>query len=630
MTKKKVKNYNKNLSTSDLYEIICYNLAQFSHLEQRYRTVQGITDFDSLVDIMATRIQDEAQRRKEKIQNFVHLKNNTSNPLQRQRYDDLIARLRLFPYNIEQIVNNKSLAKHQTKSIILLGDFEIVLADQQKEARYFDSAGRTGLINSNNELYKTHFSHYREINSVGPVIENISLDQQAIQQPVNLFLSKIKPNKKVNHQIWINDHLMIRLKVPTTLSLNDYLSQSSKKIADLFYMISYAEKIEKSSPTPLTQAYIQEEEKKLRMNHTKRLGENYLEQYGILTVEVLGQLIKKLKHGIKQAQNSALYDDLNLIPTLNHPFSNDDTDQMKQYLTMRDNLAHPTEYNFRAFGIHSKNIRQQSILRTFVSDMTAFLANFMNMNVQDVEKKISSIPMDEIFDVRSLILLMDTRKALRDICIKEGNLSENQENVFLHLKMISKEENDILIDAIELRNQLCHSRIDSTLAREAERLSGETWDIINKISTEVGKRYNVSLEDYFQQSTTQMATNAQELHAIFPFLNTDFETDPDYDLFQKAFQEKQKTQSTPLDRKVLLDLYAFSFAIHNHVMDTKGFQNHPYNETEMLPYIQEMDAYVQKNPDPKGKLKEIIVHGALSAWVKGHILPTLKTQNSKN
>ena len=625
MANKKVKNYNKNLSSTDLFEIICYNLAQFSHLEQRYQTVYNITDFDTLVDIMATRTQDEATRRKEKIQNFIQLKNKTINPLQRQRYDDLIARLRLFPYNIEQIINNKSLAKHLTKSLVLMGDFEIVLADQQKQARPFDSVGRTGLIKSNNDLDKTHFTHYREINSVGPLIENISLGQQAIQKPVNILLSKIKPNKKVNHQIWINDHLMIRLKVPTTLSLNEYLNQSSQKIADLLYMISYAEEIERNAPFPLTQAYIQEEEKKVRINYVKRLGENHLEQYGILTVEVLGQLIKKLKQGVKQAQNSALYDDLNLIPTLNHPFLDAETDQMKQYLTLRDNLAHPTEYNYRAFGVHSKNINNQSILKTFVSDITSYLANFMNMKVSDVEKKINSIPMDEIFDVRSLIILMDTRKALRDICIKEGNLSENQPNVFLHLGFINKEENDKLADAIELRNQLCHSKIDSEMARKAEKLSHETWDIINKISTAVNKKYGISLEDYYQQPVTQMATTAKDLHAIFPFLNTDFETDPDYDLFQKAFSEKQKMQSTPLDKKVLLDLYTFSIIIHNHLIEKKEYQNLPYNENDLSPYIQEMDAYVQKNPNPKGVLKEVVVHGTLSAWLKGNEIPKQKS-----
>ena len=62
MANKKVKNYNKNLSSTDLFEIICYNLAQFSHLEQRYQTVYNITDFDTLVDIMATRTQVEKKK----------------------------------------------------------------------------------------------------------------------------------------------------------------------------------------------------------------------------------------------------------------------------------------------------------------------------------------------------------------------------------------------------------------------------------------------------------------------------------------------------------------------------------------------------------------------------------------
>ena len=35
-----------------------------------------------------------------------------------------------------------------------------------------------------------------------------------------------------------------------------------------------------------------------------------------------------------------------------------------------------------------------------------------------------------------LILLMDARKALRDICVKQANLNPNQPNIFLKLGKI--------------------------------------------------------------------------------------------------------------------------------------------------------------------------------------------------
>ena len=93
--------------------------------------------------------------------------------------------------------------------------------------------------------------------------------------------------------------------------------------------------------------------------------------------------------------------------------------------------------------------------------MVSYLANLLNMDEKDINKKISSIKEEESFNIHALITLMDTRSVLRQICIQQENISGKINDVFGPLGFTDANENQILVDAIKLRNTLCHEKIDS-------------------------------------------------------------------------------------------------------------------------------------------------------------------------
>ena len=228
--------YNKNLTTQDMLDAICYNLAQFSFLKNKFTPALSITDYETFLNLMTTHIHQNAQERVEKIKKLTSLKNKYKH--KEKIYAEMIAHEHNVPYNIYKVANNKSYAKHVTKSITMLGDFEAVVADQKTHARFFDSVGKTNLLGPDNDIFKTHLTHYREIHSIGPLHNTHTLKELANQNSVEGLISMIIPHKSVHHQIWINDHLMIKANFSTNKSLSDYLNEHPHKIKELYLKIS--------------------------------------------------------------------------------------------------------------------------------------------------------------------------------------------------------------------------------------------------------------------------------------------------------------------------------------------------------------------------------------------------------
>ncbi len=620
------KNINKNLSTTDLLDLICYNLAQFSYAKKRFSNVKNETDYNVFFDIVVDRVQQTAFKQIQEIKKLVQQKKIETDPKKQQEIDNQLNEFLKLPYNPGHVASYKNMARCVTKSLLLLGDFEIILADMHKEAREIDSVAQTNLLGANSQISKTYSTHYQEKHSLGPLIHSLSKGSLANQSRVEALLSLAKPQKPVRHQIWINDHLMIQSNLFTDKSLYDFLMQDPKKIGDLLYLTASAEEIEKKANGNLTQKFINSEIKQIRMEHLKREGEKYMEQYALITIELFGQLIKKLKKTSPATQNSALYDKLNFINGIKAPFSTQDILKMKEYLTIRDNLAHPTEFNLRPMGDGT----HPDLLSQFEQDIVHYLSNLLNMNPQDITAKIKTFTEEETYDVRALISLMDTRKALRDICVKEGNLSPSTPNIFVSLGFIDTTENQTLIDALDLRNTLCHGKIDLCLAEQAEQYALKAWPVINKIASEVDKKFGVSLSDYYASSKNSTGLTLSDFQARFPFINTSFETDPDKKLFEKSVK-KIYGKTDPLNKETLKKLHLFSLIAYEYINNKEQTTPCPYIENEFLPFAKEID-YLGKNPNagPLPTLKQLVVKGILKAFEKGHPLPHLKSENEKN
>lgn len=621
---------NTSHSVSNIVDLICYNLAQFSYLMMNYQQTQKITDYQEFSNLLTDIIQADAQKRQQQLKKLYQLKNHTSNQEKIKSIDENIKKLSLVPYNLYQVANNKSTAKHYVHSMFFLENFDVVLADQKTMARPYDSVGKTGLLGPQSTLYKKLYTHYGEIHSVGPLMDTYTPSTSAIQDRIEALLSLAKPDKKTHHQIWINDHLMLKARFETNESLSTYLNQSKDLIPGVLQLIVYAEMIDKQAQGSLTQSFIDQEITKLRMEHLKRQGEYHLEQYGILTIELLGQLIKNLTAHKKQALTNSVFDRVNHISGIQKPFSKADILKMKMYLNIRDSLAHPSEYNLRPLGNNSQPQKKQNLLTNFVQDISQYLANILNLNQSDILNKINSIQREESFDVHGLILLMDTRKAFRELCIKHANLNPKQQDVFLTLGFINNDENNILKKAVTLRNTLCHTKIDKELAEKAENIAIQSTDILNKIASQVDKKFGIGLPEYFTPQRTVKTTTFDDLKQEYPFINTDFETCPDKHLFKEAGRQKQEKTGKKVDSQLLHDLYIFAMTMHTTYFTNDFAKHSPYDEQDIAPYIQEvyneLKALKQNTQVPP---KNFIFKGILKAWVNGNIIPKLKTTNTR-
>ncbi len=610
--------YNKNLTPQDMLDVICYNLAQFSFLYDKYKPGLAITDYEAFLNLMTSHIYQNAQERVEKLKKLHSLKNK--NKLKEKTYLEMSARLNDVPYNVYKVAANKSYAKHIAKSFTLLGDFDVIVQDQKTTARFFDSVGKTGLLGPNNDIYQTHLGHYQEYHSIGPILNNTTPVSIANQESVEMLVSRIKPNKSVKHQIWINDHLMIQTNFSTPQSLSDYFNEHPDKIKDLLYVISYAEEIDKKAQGRPSQKFIDEEMKKARIEYAKNQAENSLEQYAILASELFAQLIKKLKKGLPNLSGTKKFDDLDQIPGKTRQFKQNEIDKMEIYQSVRDSMAHPTKYNLRPLGNHSQPFKNQNLLASFVPDMIEYLSILFNISKKDIANKINSHTQEEIFDVRALIALMDTRKAFRDICVKREKLPNSTQGIFKTLGLIDSAEETILKAALECRNKLCHGKIDWDLAKKAETLALEAKPIMDKIATGINKKYGTSIQEYFNTQYNPKSNSIQDLKAQYPFLNNAFETDPDRPLFENAFKQKQIQTKTILDRKLLLELYTFAMTLQKDLIVQKNVQKTSFEQSDVNPFINEIGAVIQAKQEDK-PFKTFVAEGVINAWLKGYAIP---------
>ena len=206
----------------------------------------------------------------------------------------------------------------------------------------------------------------------------------------------------------------------------------------------------------------------------------------------------------------AFTDRINDIQGIKRPFLDVEKDQMDNYVKIRDHLAHPTEYNFRPFGSQTS----QNYMHNFLPDMIEYLATLLNVDNSVIEGKINSVKQDSLYNVRALIMLMDSRKILRNICIAKGNISPDQQDVFKHLNMINKEEKDVISKAMTLRNMLCHGKIDENLARQAEMTALEVLPIITKIAEQVERRYNYNFNSFCNIKNTALKARCDKVHLL--------------------------------------------------------------------------------------------------------------------
>ncbi len=618
---------NKNFTESDFLDLICYNLAQLSYAKKRFSALKDETNYTQFFETLVERIQDTAYLQAKEINQLMKQKRQETDSNKLQEIETKLQEYSKLPYSPIWVVRQKNMARCVAKSLFLLGDFEIILADQKKEARPIDSVAKTNLLGSNPKIKETYETHYQEKYALGPLIHSLSSGNKPNYDRLEALFSLAKPKDPVRHQVWINDHLMIQSNLLTNQSFYDFLMQDPKRISDLFYLVAYAEEIEKKANGNLTQSFINSEIKQMRMEHLKREGEKYMEQYALITTELFGKLIKLKKKQSPQAQSSDLYDKLNNIAGIKGPFSNQDIAKMKDYLQIRDNLAHPTEFNLRPMG----DDNHPDMLSQFETDMVSYLANLLNMDEKDITKKISSIKEEESFNIHALITLMDTRSVLRQICIQQENISGKINDVFGPLGFTDANENQILVDAIKLRNTLCHEKIDSSLAMQAEEMATKTLPIINKIATCIDKKYGISLKDYYQPTPSKTTLSLADFQKEFPFMNTHFETDPDKKLFIDMVKKTNPTKDQSSNMELLQKLHTFALITYHFINQNDGKMPCPYVEKEFDPFYKEIDN-LGKNPDSADlpNLKQLIAKGILKGFEKGYPLPTLKQENQKN
>jgi len=622
-----------NVNIPDLFELLCYNLAQYSYLIKNYQPIQNITDYNTFVDVVANQFQSFSKNIRTQIGELRKALNKTTNPHLQKFYESQMNVLSQgIPYNIYRVADNKSAAKTAVKKTVLLDNFEIVVASQKKEARSYDSAGKINLFGSHIKVpfeQTLYLKHYWLLQSVGPIWHTHKLGRQAGQSQVDVLLSQQKPPKPVHHQIWINDNLMFRSKFLTNESLSEYVYKNQVLIDNIFYMIAFAQEIYQKNGQNCSQKILDEESKKRQLECAKYTYEKFLEQYGLLSIELFCSIVQQLKQKSGLPINTNVFDNVNKINGLTQLFSADEINRMKTYLAIRDQLAHPVEYNFRFLGDKTNNPNTVNYLTDFVSDMVTCLAKLLNKSEADIKNKIATIHEDRVYDVRPLILLMDARKALREICITKGNLNPNQPDVFLKLGMITADENKKLAVAAQLRNTLCHVKIDKELAKQAQEISWEVRPIIEKISKIIEQKYGECLHDYyFGYAGNSQKSSGIDLKKTYPFLNISLENDPDKDIFETAFQAKQAQSKEPLNRQLLQDLYMFTQTFQSMFLSNESLQNNTYyHEQDLNPFLMNIDKALQQ---PSDNPRRTIMQGLVSTWIAGTPIPPCKQLKTKS
>ena len=321
-----------------MLEILCYNLAQYHYLYQEYEPIQHIQSFEEFIDFATENTYQEAIKRRSLLSIYSkRLCVEKNENIKTFLLNEINHLTNTFAGNIYQIADNKSLARHVAKKTLWLNEFEPVFSNQKEASRPFDSVGKNNLLGSdeniNKEVKCLHY-HYHILTSIGPVFETTNILDKAGSENIHILLSEKKPNKPVYHQIWLNDELMLRATFKTDKSLSEYINQSFDAARSLIYLIGYTEEIFKKmgdnrSQETLTQEYLA---KKLEYGKTKNA--NYLEQYLLISTELLCKIIQEVKTNKNLPTNVPVFDDIEKILPQNQTIDKNDISNMKTYLSI--------------------------------------------------------------------------------------------------------------------------------------------------------------------------------------------------------------------------------------------------------------------------------------------------------
>ena len=620
----KIPNHHKNLSIQEMFDLICYNLAQYDHVYKTdYEPLKDITSMTECIDIYTTQLQNQAKEVCEYMTKITTMLNNTKNQTQKKLIEGRVDEIQTsLTYNPLKASQNKGYAKQLIKETLPLRSFKIVYMPQHKGANSWDSFGRLNLFGSSNiasKEVKNKFTPYFTMpKSFGPIFDNHHLGQKASQESVGLFLSTQNPNKPVYHQIWINPEIMIQANFKTKQNLNDYLDEHPYLMEEIFFNVAYAQDIYNCSKEKISQSFIDNKMDKERIEFLKRENEKMMEQYLLLTIELFCKLVYRIKEKYFLNTTSNIFTNINKIPTIKSSFPEEDIEKMKKYLEIRNAIAHPTMYNLRPFTLDD--------IQDFVPTMIRYMANLLHMNKEDVSNKIKTYKNKEIGSVRFLILMTDAVKTLRKICIEQSGLSPDTQDPFVKLGFISKEQDEIITKSILLRNDLCHFKINQDMALEATELKEKLADAITEIADNVETKFNITLQDYFFKTQKNKSTTIENLNRTFPGVLLHF--DDNKKIIESAFENGSK-KTTP-NKEMLLGLYCLACTLNAIMFENEPLYNNPFYEREdLLPFVREANIQFRKKGKEEKNQREFIFQIVTNKFKQDNVLPKQKKQHQR-
>ncbi len=587
----------KNLSVQEMFELICYNLAQYNHIyKSDYLPFENIATLAQYTDFYTDQLQEQATQVYEYMSKITTMLNETTNPTKKKLMEARIGEIQtVLTYNPLKVSQNKGYAKQLVKETIPLRSFKILYVPQHKAANSWDSIGCFNLFGSSNiasnEAQTKFTPHFTMPKSFGPVFDNYNPGEKASQESIGLFLSKENPKKPVYHQIWVNSELVVQANFKTKQNLNSYLDEHPELMEEIFFYVAYAQNIHKQMGENKSQAFIDAQMDKERLEFLKRENEKMMEQYLLLTVELFCKLVYQMKEKHFLNTTSHIFNNINKIPTIKTNFSDADIEKMKNYLEIRNAIAHPTLYNLRPHTLKE--------VQDFLPTMVKYVSNLLHMDESAVLKKIESNKTKEIRSVRFLILMTDAAKTLRKICIEQAGLPYDTPDPFVQLGFISKEQDELIKKGVLLRNDLCHFKIDQNMANQANALKDNLAEAITTVANEVEEKFNMTLKDYLFTTQKNKSTPIEDFNRLYPGVLLHFDDDKKIIESAVASQNKQ----AKVDKELLLNLYCLACTVNAIMFENEPLYNNPFYEREdLLPFIREVNlAFKEKSKEETNK-----------------------------
>ena len=609
----------KNLSIQEMFDLICYNLAQYNHVyKSDYKPFENISSMTEYIDSYTAELQKQAVEVNEYMSKLTAMLNAATSQTQRKLMEARIGEIRtVLTYNPLKVSQNKGHAKQLVKDTLPLRSFKVIYTPQYKSANAWDSLGQFNLFGSSNissQEVKDKFTPYFTMpKSFGPIFDNHRLGEKASQESIGLFLSKQNPPKAVQPQIWVNDEIVIQANFKTKQNLDSYIDEHPQLMEEIFFNIAYAQDIYKKMGENKSQSFIDEQMDKERLEFLKRENEKLLEQYLLLTIELFYKLVYQVKEKHFLNTTSHIFNNINKVPTIKRAFKDDEIEKMKNYLDIRNAIAHPTMYNLRPLTLVD--------VKDFVPTMVKYLANLLHMDEKSVSAKINSHTNKEIGSVRFLILMADSAKTLRRICIEQSGLPHDTPDPFVKLGFITKEQNDVITEGILLRNDLCHFKIDQNMANHANSLKEELADAITTIANEVELKFNVTLQDYFFNTPKNKPTPIANLNRNYPGILINF--DEDQKIITSVFEKG--TKQTDATKEVLLNLYCLACTVNAVMFENEPLYNNPYYEREdLLPFVREVNTLFRTKSKAITNKRSFIFQTIVDKYKRDKLLPKPK------